>query len=529
MGVLGSRHRSPERHPVLGVKLVAAAVLLASVGGMAQAAPYAYTTPGELGPNDLRISYMGPDGDIDYRTGKPAVAYSVQADEFLVVWHGLDNTGLLADKEYEVWGRRVDGTAGTAVGDQFRISTMGPDGNPDLRGVFPDVAYNSVRNEFLVVWEGNVDCDASGRGEDEVWVQRLRYVDGELVLEGNRLRVSEMGPEGDGTFIAKNPVVTYNPDDDEYLVVWPGEDDVPPSGSEEYAIYGQRLGYNQVGGLQEVGSNDFHASYVIAGDDTANVGDADVGYNASENEYFVVWSGNDGASPLVEIEEEIWGQRISADGSPVAGGLLRLSDMCGLGSTACRTGDPLLTCSVTRNRWLVVWQGTDNVNGLVEDENEVFGQFLEYSEGSLIETGPNDFRISHAGPDGDPGYQGALPDITHGSAGDTFLVVWQADDDSEGLVRQEYEVWGQFIDGGAEVGAPLVPNAVRLSDMGPDGDRFYVGAAVAVAAAGTSARFLVVWVGDDNIGPLVNDEFEVFGQLYTTNPPVYLPAVVRSS
>ena len=90
----------------------------------------------------------------------------------------------------------------------------------------------------------------------------------------------------------------------------------------------------------------------------------------------------------------------------------------------------------------------------------------------------------------------------------------------------ECEIWGQRVDG--STGARIA-DRLRISSMGPDGDRFYGANGAAVAVAGANSRFLVVWGGDGDGGALVNDEWEIWGQLYTTHPPVYLPTVLRDS
>jgi hypothetical protein len=77
-------------------------------------------------------------------------------------------------------------------------------------------------------------------------------------------------------------------------------------------------------------------------------------------------------------------------------------------------------------------------------------------------------------------------------------------------VDEEREIFGQLINAsnGAEVGT----NDFRISDMGPNGDANYRAFSPSVAFNSTNNEFLVVWYGDDNTGPLVNDELEIFGQ-----------------
>jgi hypothetical protein len=85
------------------------------------------------------------------------VAYNSAANEYLVVWHGDDNTAPLVNNELEIFGQRVSAT-GTQVGIDFRISALGPAGSAVYEAIMPDVAYNSAANEYLVVWHGDNDA-----------------------------------------------------------------------------------------------------------------------------------------------------------------------------------------------------------------------------------------------------------------------------------------------------------------------------------------------------------------------------------
>src|SRR5262249_12900822 len=49
------------------------------------------------------------------------------------------------------------------------------------------------------------------------------------------------------------------------------------------------------------------------------------------------------------------------------------------------------------------------------------------------------------------------------------------------------------------------------------------GAASAAVAYGPANEYLVVWSGDDNTTPLVNDEFEIFGQRFSPQDPAPPP------
>lgn len=113
-----------------------------TVAGTALAqATYPVTIDPEIGASDFRISDMGPDGDPKFNVFDPAIAYNSINNEYLVVWSGTDNTGLLVDSESEIFGQRINAETGAEVGENdFRLSDMGPDGDPNFVARAPAVA-----------------------------------------------------------------------------------------------------------------------------------------------------------------------------------------------------------------------------------------------------------------------------------------------------------------------------------------------------------------------------------------------------
>ena len=108
----------------------------------------------DVGANDFRISDLGPDGNISYSAAVSAVAYNPVNDRYLVVWYGDDNSASLVDGEFEIFGQLIDAD-GASIGQDFRISDMGPDGITSYFAANPAVAHNPDHNEFLVVWYGD--------------------------------------------------------------------------------------------------------------------------------------------------------------------------------------------------------------------------------------------------------------------------------------------------------------------------------------------------------------------------------------
>ncbi len=513
---------SEGRRQLLPIALLA--TLFAPVGagaaerlGVEEAAVWAVNTllriDHEIGANDFRVSDMGGTGNADYYANSPAVAYNSTADEYLVVWYGTDYDGGLVAGEYEIFGQRIDAATGAEIGaNDFRISDAGGTGDPNYDAQYPVVAYNSTDDEYLVVWYGEDNVGGLVDNETEIFGQRLDAATG-AELGSNDFRISDMGGTGsvfDGHAIY--PALAYNATDHEYLVVWQGEDNVGGLGDGEVEVFGQRL---DAATGAELGSNDFRVS------DMGGTGTMDyfgagpaVAYNATDNEYLVVWWGDDNVGGLVDDEYEIFGQRLNAaTGTALGDNDFRISDMGDTGDASYDAWHPAVAYAATINEYLVVWRGEDNVGGLVNNENEIFGQRLDAATGA--ELGVNDLRISEMGGTGNSTYAAYSPAVVYNPTHGGYLVVWDGDHDQGGLSNGESEVFGELL---GPDGATIGPHNVRLSDMGGIGDNPFGAYASAVACATGPDQFLVAWEGDDDADGLVDEEYEIFGQRLTGNP-----------
>jgi len=125
----------------------------------------------ELGVDDRRVSFMGPDGDPDYDGFSPKVAYNTANDQYLIVWSADDNTGPLINGETEVYGQLFDSNG--PIGDRFRISQMGPNGDEEFDGNSAAVAYNTVRDEYMVVWHADDNTGGLLNNEFEIFGRRI--------------------------------------------------------------------------------------------------------------------------------------------------------------------------------------------------------------------------------------------------------------------------------------------------------------------------------------------------------------------
>jgi hypothetical protein len=94
------------------------------------------------------------------------------------------------------------------------------------------------------------------------------------------------------------------------------------------------------------------------------------------------------------------------------------------------------------DQYLVVWDGFDLLRGLTGGEIEIFGQRIVATSG--VELG-GDFRISAMGPEGNTSFGAGEPALAYTSTANEYLVVWTGDDNTGGLVDDEYEIFGQGL------------------------------------------------------------------------------------
>ncbi len=463
------------------IGLIAVALLPGRAAG--QAFERVAAPDDETGPADFRISHMGPDGNVDFDALHPAAAYNSTDGTFLIVWVGDHQV----NGDVEVFGQRLDARTGEALGAAFQISEMGPAGDPAFDAFNPAVVFNDLDNTFLVVWTG-IDGRA---GEMELFGQRLDASGAELGVD---FRIAPAP--------ARFPAVAFNRAESEYLVVWQGEERQRPGAAE---IFGQRL--SAAG--EATGPHAFRISAMGADDDDAAYGAyrPALAYNADQNEYLVVWQGDDDRAAHVDDAFEIFGQRLGAKGEGVGATGFRISTMGPDGDPAYDAALPAVAYNGTAQEYLVVWLGDHHAQGLVDNELEVFGQRLDARSGEAV--GTNGFRISSVGPDGVPAYDAARPAAVYNPIGEEYLVVWRGN--GEERASGAYEIFGQRLHGDLHAGDERGIDDFRISRMGSSDDDTGFGAIEATIAFGGESEYLAVWYGDDDAAASDN-EHEIFGR-----------------
>lgn len=190
----------------------------------------------EVGLDDFRISFMGPNRNDAFDASDPAIAYNPDLDEFLVTWTGLDDLVL----GEEVYGQLLR-SDGTAVGGELQISSMGADGASAADWMVDEslVAYSPAEGEYFVLWIGEDDRALLAVDEFEVFGQRLDADGAPVGIDD--VRLSFLGPEGSTRYDPFSIDLAYNGTRNEMLVVYSGDDDRGSQVDDEVEIFVQRV------------------------------------------------------------------------------------------------------------------------------------------------------------------------------------------------------------------------------------------------------------------------------------------------
>ncbi|MGJ8695278.1 MAG: hypothetical protein ACSHYF_03110 [Verrucomicrobiaceae bacterium] len=447
----------------------------------------------------------------------------------------------------------VDPEIGT---NDFRVSHSVDDFAKYFRAEEPAVVYNANRNEYFIVWSADGMVGERLLNEIEIFGQRIDATTGALVGD-LQFAISDTFEDGDTNSVyPRQPAVAYNSAAGEYLVVW------TTSSSE---IRGQRL-------LAETGAK-IGDAFMVNDDENEGTVNPALSYSPETNRYLIVWSGYQQSGGLIRNENEIFGHFLNGSGFRI-GGTVRFSDMGPDGDGGYDALNPAIAYS-DAGRFLVVWEGDDLSGGLVNGEQEIFGQLVDAV--TMAEMGPNDFRISSVGTDGDTGADAGAPTAAYDPNQDRFLVVWEADTGVGSLANNENEIYGQLIADatGVEVGADdfrisffgnddgtsadsatdpkviyqddqkafvvtwrasedfggggreeeivgqvidgasgsALGSNTRMTDLGPDGDDTFGPEAPLALASGPGARIFLAWSGNDDQFGLFPEEEEIFVQL----------------
>ncbi|WP_395374999.1 hypothetical protein [Marinicella sp. W31] len=439
----------------------------------------------EIGPNDVIISQeAGWQGNPNIDALYPTLAYNSTDNNFVAIWSSNANAA-----GSEIYARLISAN-GIPIGNQVNVSDIPNSDN--LPAYDPDIVYNPIQNEFLVVWYN----------DQEIFARRLGA---DLTVLGAEIQISDISPLPTRT--AVRPHVAFNTLDDEYLVVWYSDDPAAGLSENEFEVFGQRL----TGEGVEIGANDFRVSDVADnGDASRDAKQLGVAFNSFSGEYLVIWVADDDQEGQVDQEFEVFGQLLSADGVEMGVNDFRISTMGGIGEVEFDASYPAVAANNYNGDWMVVWHGDDNSTGLIDGEFEIHGQLLSEA-GQFLDK----IRLSAMGGTGNTDYLAYRPDVIFNPVTREFLVSFQSD----GPIWQgsepdddEYEIWVRRLNESGEQTGILT----MISDMGDLGSAF--DARTSALAVDHNGETMVIWNGSDDTHGGAVGEFGVFGQKLAETP-----------
>lgn len=349
---------------------------------------------------------------------QPAIAYNSQWQEYLVVfWNDRPGNDDIRAERVAKDGRLLGGrwiAAGTGAERRY-----------------PDVAYNSQRNEYLIVW-----AEESG-GYSLIQAQSF---------------TADLNPTGSvqtlitgyvGLYASTHPAVAYAYTANKYLVVWELELNPPISPMTVASIVGHML----FGDGTKDGSS-FNISVDSGGSPRRQ---PDVAYNRHANGFLVVWQQS------VGVTFDIYARLVNGDGylppfSPVE-----------IANEARNCYDPAVAAIPTAPglyKYLVVWEydysaGDQDIRGrLVQENGTPHPSWFYIANKALSETNPAVSGTEY-------GYQ--------------YLVTWRL---ARGTIDKPILGWAVSHDGS------LVDDPIEF--LGPATD-------CPAVAAGPAGDFLVAW------------------------------------
>lgn len=325
----------------------------------------------------------------------PSVTYNPQTDQFLVLWTDM-RTG------NDIYGQLVS-SQGTPVGTELPVSTA-----PGAQR-FQDAAYNSLSNQFLVVWDDNRNCS------DEVF--------GRLLNGDGTSSTGDFLIAGCSTGNLSRRTLAYDPGANRFLVLWGA-----PGGVGQF----------------------------VNGDGTLSGSNVPLGL---QNSPAVAFSSISGTFLAVAVDNDtprdIHAQLITAGG--IVGNVFDVSTASG------RQVEPTVTRYPPMDQFFVLWRDSRNspspdcVSGGTLFCGEIYGQYVNV-DGTLAGTEVG--ILVGVAPDG----SGAMsPRVVYGPEADRFLVIWV--DARDGCCR----IFGQLVGSGVNLPTLSLPANITVDATSPSG------------------------------------------------------------
>jgi hypothetical protein len=253
--------------------------------------------------------------------------------------------------------------------------------NPNLAEWIPRAAYNSVNDEFLVVWTEQGVRKAGGPSLYGIVAQRFSS-------SGDMIGASFAPTGGPIQKIILLPTPEFNMFTKEYFI--------------GYTMVGD--GFDEYGAICSSTGDSVKQPFVISGQPRSQM-HTRLAFNSNRHEYFVVYNSSESGSP------DIKGVIIAEDGTPVSGEIM-------INDTPGDQYNPFIAYNPADDTYLLNWEDFRNVPTW-EQNGEIYGALLD-SDGNVL---VNDIPMIDDFGTADEGDQ-RLNEVTYNPDKNQFLVCW---------------------------------------------------------------------------------------------------------
>jgi hypothetical protein len=247
---------------------------------------------------------------------QPSVAYSATDNEYFVTWMKE-----VSPDVYEIWGRIIAWN-NSYQRPEFKIISW-----PNRSFYGPRVAWNSIRDEYMVVWNAFDTSGGLPGVPRDITGARVTNQDGGKVIDTDMLAFpTDSGPH--------QVDIAYNMAMNEYLIVCVIVHTEASSGND---IYGRRVGWDGTPGAWiEIYKDDFDGGRRHQNHPAVATNEQD--------KYMVVWEHQYNTD-----DHDIYGREYNANGTPV-GSYFTIS------SWSEDDTVPAIAANGSSKAWVVVWQ-----------------------------------------------------------------------------------------------------------------------------------------------------------------------------
>ncbi len=253
--------------------------------------------------------------------------------------------------------------------------------NPHLAEWIPRIAYNSIDDEFFVVWTEQGVREEDGPSLYFIAAQRFSTL-------GEKIGTT-LSPAGDPVEkIILLPTPEYNMFSSEYLIA--------------YTTTGE--GFDQFGAMASNTGTVMKPPFPVSQKSRSQM-HSRVAFNTREKQFFVVYNSSESGSP------DIKGVILDENGTPVTGELM-------INDTEGDQYNPYVTYNPTDNTYLMNWEDFRNVPTWKEN-GEIYGALLD-SDGNVL---VNDIAMIDDFGEADEGDQ-RLNEIAYNPDKNEFFVCW---------------------------------------------------------------------------------------------------------